>query len=317
MNRRRTEKQTTQPSPIPKSVQNSPPDSVPITTTIEPRVNPNDTTKVQEGQSSVTSVREASAFPKIPPTSHELTAILQFGTTYELVEWLARRLQEVSERTAQEHQDQIMIQKTLRGTLDPQEQQEINRIGRHRNAKNKGEAIQMPPLHEALMEVHKEYAKASRASKYMVDMYKKATTAADLLNAQCTASQAENQRLSKQCRQTEELLKKTREEMLQQETRRLVESEQEWQQIFQQAEDALKQTEARAVLLENRTKTLEDQQHLAQTEFGNQLTEKEDMIRRLRRQSAHQQDEVRHATEQIEELEEYVKIQESYWMTRQ
>ena len=42
---------------------------------------------------------------------------------------------------AQEHQDQIMIQKTLRGTVDAQEQQEIDRIDRQRNAKNKGEAI--------------------------------------------------------------------------------------------------------------------------------------------------------------------------------
>ena len=64
------------------------------------------------------------------------------------------------------------------------------------------------------------------------------------------------------------------------------------------------------MLLENRTKALEDQQHLAQTEFGNQLTEKEDMIRRLWRQSAYQQDEVRQATEKIERLEEYEKIQE-------
>ena len=35
----------------------------------------------------------------------------------------------------------------------------------------------MPPLHEPLVEVHKEYAKASRAAKDMADMYKKATTA--------------------------------------------------------------------------------------------------------------------------------------------
>ena len=62
---------------------------------------------------------------------------------------------------AQEHRDQIMIQKTLRGTVDPQEQQEIDQIGQHRNAKNKGEVIQMPSLHESLVEVHKEYAKAS------------------------------------------------------------------------------------------------------------------------------------------------------------
>ena len=76
----------------------------------------------------------------------------------------------------------------------------------------------------------------------MANMYKKATAAVDMLNAQCTASQAENQRLSKQCRQTEELLKKTKEEMLQQTaTRRPEEYEQDWQQKFQQAEDALKQ----------------------------------------------------------------------------
>ena len=69
------------------------------------------------------------------------------------------------------------------------------------------------------------------------------------------------------------------------------------------------------MLLENQAKTLEEQQHLAQTEFSNQLTEKEDMIRGLRRQSAHQQDEVRHATEQIEELEEYVKIRNRTLLT--
>ena len=151
----------------------------------------------------------------------------------------------------------------------------------------------MPPLHEALVEVHKEYAKASRAAKDMADLYKKAIAAVDMLNVECTASQGENQRLSEQFRQTEEQLKNTREDLLQQETTRWpLESKQELQQKLQQAEDALKQIEARAEILENRTKTLEDQQHSAQIEFGNQLAEKQDMIRRLRRQLAHQQDEV-------------------------
>ena len=93
-----------------------------MTTPTEPPVNSNDTSRVQEGQSLVTLVREATTFPEIPPATHELAAILQFGTSYELVEWLARRLQEVSERMAQEHRDQIMIQKTLRGIVDPQDQ---------------------------------------------------------------------------------------------------------------------------------------------------------------------------------------------------
>ena len=180
-----------------------------------PRVNPNDTTKVQKGQSSITTVREVVGFADIPPIAHELAAILQFGTSYELVEWLARRLQEVSERMAQEHRDQIMIQKSLIGIVEPQEQQEVDRIGRQRNAKNKGEAIQMPPLHEALVEVHREYEKASRAAKDMADLYKKATAASEILNAQCINKQAENQQLSKRLRQTEEQLQKTNKELLQ------------------------------------------------------------------------------------------------------
>ena len=89
----------------------------------------------------------------------------------------------------------------------------------------------MPPLHEALVEVHKEYAKASRAAKDMADMYKTATTATEILNKQCTASQAENQRLSEQLREAEELLKEIKEEVL----HRLDKSVQEWQQKCQQA----------------------------------------------------------------------------------
>ena len=95
--------------------------------------------------------------------------------------------------------------------------------------------------------------------------------------------------------------------------RRPDESIQEWQQKYQQAEEALKQEKEKIVLLESRTKEMEVQQHSTQTEFGNQLREKDNIITGLRRQSAHQQDEVRQAAEQIDELEEYVKIQESYF----
>ena len=88
----------------------------------------------------------------------------------------------------------------------------------------------MPPLHEALVEVHREYAKASWVAKDMADLYKKARATSDILNAQCIATQAENQRLSEQPRQTEEQLKKTNDELLQQaSTRRPLESDQELQ----------------------------------------------------------------------------------------
>ena len=65
-----------------------------------------------------------------------------------------------------------MIQKSLSGVVNLEEQQELDRIGRQHCARNKGEAIQMLPLHEALVEVHRKYEKASRATKDMVDLYK-------------------------------------------------------------------------------------------------------------------------------------------------
>ena len=88
----------------------------------------------------------------------------------------------------------------------------------------------MPPLREALVEVHKEYAKANWEAKDMADLYKKATSASDILNAQCTTTQAKNQQLSEELQQTQEKLKKTMDELLQQaSTRRPLESDQELQ----------------------------------------------------------------------------------------
>ena len=52
--------------------------------------------KIQKGKSSVSTVREAIRFFDISPTAHELAAILRFKTSYELVELLECRLQEVS-----------------------------------------------------------------------------------------------------------------------------------------------------------------------------------------------------------------------------
>ena len=99
------------------------------------------------------------------------------------------------------------------------------------------------------------------------------------LNNQCTASQAENHRLSEQLREKEEIMKKINEEAV----RRPDNSIQEWQQKYQQAEEALKQAKEKAVLLESQTKEMEEQQHSTLTEFGNQLREKDNTITRLRR----------------------------------
>ena len=68
--------------------------------------------------------REVLGLPKLPPTTHELVAIMQFGTSYELVEWLAQRLHEISGLLAQEHKDRIMIQKAMIRAIEHEDQPE-------------------------------------------------------------------------------------------------------------------------------------------------------------------------------------------------
>ena len=40
----------------------------------------------EKGKSSTTATQEVLAIPNIPPAAHEFAAILQFGTSYELVD---------------------------------------------------------------------------------------------------------------------------------------------------------------------------------------------------------------------------------------
>ena len=94
-------------------------------------VNPDVPIETQRGQPSTTIVQEALGFSDIPTATHELVTILQFGTSYELVDWLAKRLAKVSERLAQEHRDRVMILKSLSRILELEEQVEVDRIGRN------------------------------------------------------------------------------------------------------------------------------------------------------------------------------------------
>ena len=41
---------------------------------------------MEKGKASTVSLNEVLGLPDIPPTSHEFVALLQFGTSYELVD---------------------------------------------------------------------------------------------------------------------------------------------------------------------------------------------------------------------------------------
>ena len=66
----------------------------------------------------------------------------------------------------------------------------------------------MPSVHEALVEVHRVYGRASKAPQDMAELYKKATAASDVLSDKCTITQAKKEELSEKLQQTEEKLSK-------------------------------------------------------------------------------------------------------------
>ena len=80
------------------------------------------------------SPREVLKYPNILDTAHELGALLQFGTTYELMEFLATQQINVSQRMAKEHAEQQMIERALTRTAESDDEGPLARVGRQRNA---------------------------------------------------------------------------------------------------------------------------------------------------------------------------------------
>ena len=278
--------------------------NTPVVTEVIKPGNEGVSTQLQQGQSSKVAIREAHGCLDIPPAAHELAAILQFGTSYELVEWLARRLTEVSERLAQEHHDRIMIQKSLRGVLEPQEKAEVEKIGRKRNAQNRGEAIEMPPLHEALVEIHKEYEKARKTASDMADRYKSMTASAEVLKQQFCIIQTENKELKDSLKEWETQV-------------RITTTEKEWQKKLEEAEEARQAETTRANDAVVRIMDLEKQKESMQYSHHKIIEEKEQLIKELQKSLEEAKTANNTYTEQIEEFEKYIVTQESQLAEKQ
>ena len=272
--------------------------NTPVVTEVIKPGNESVSTQLQQGQSSKVAIREAHGCLDIPPAAHELAAILQFGTSYELVEWLARRLTEVSERLAQEHHDRIMIQKSLRGVLEPQEKAEVEKIGRKRNAQNRGEAIEMPPLHEALVEIHREYEKARKAANDMAERYKNISASAEVLKRQFCNVQTENEELKESLRQSETQTRSTASEL-------------ELQQKLEESHKAQQAETTRANNAEFRAKELEKQLESIKNGKDKVLEEKDQLIKKLQKNLEEAKSANQTYTEQIDEFEKYIVSQES------
>ena len=89
---------------------------------------------------------EVMAYPEIPDVAHEFAARLQFGTTFEVMEFLARQQIKLSQRMADEHAEMQMIQRTLSGTTEREDEHALYKIGRMWNADEGRIGIELPPL---------------------------------------------------------------------------------------------------------------------------------------------------------------------------
>ena len=74
-----------------------------------------DTTR---GKGPLIPDNEIMAYPAFPNVAHEFAARLRFGTTFELMEFLAQQQLTLTQRMADEHADMQMIQCALVGTVE-------------------------------------------------------------------------------------------------------------------------------------------------------------------------------------------------------
>ena len=108
------------------------------------------TTQSQWRKSVLTSKSEVLAYPNILDMAHEFGALLQFGTTYKLMEFLVTQQIKVSQRMTEEHAEQQMMERALTHTAESEDEEPLAKVGRKRNAGVRRVGIELPPLNTAL-----------------------------------------------------------------------------------------------------------------------------------------------------------------------
>ena len=70
------------------------------------------------GKGTLIPDNEVMAYPEILDVVHEFAPLLQFGTTFEVMKFLAGQQMKLSQRMVEEHTEMQMIQCVLAGTGD-------------------------------------------------------------------------------------------------------------------------------------------------------------------------------------------------------
>ena len=93
-------------------------------------------------------------------------ALLQHGTTYELIDFLARLQVVTTTRMAQEHAEQQVIERALDNEPASDDELKLQKVGRKRATKKRHTRIDLPKLNTVLGETYWELDRATCAAKY-------------------------------------------------------------------------------------------------------------------------------------------------------
>ena len=74
------------------------------------------TSDTVRGKGTLIPEKEVMAYPEIPDVVHEFATRLQFGSTFDVMEFLAEQQIKLSQRMVDEHAEMQMIHCALAGT---------------------------------------------------------------------------------------------------------------------------------------------------------------------------------------------------------
>ena len=123
--------------------------------------------KIEHGQKMQISEDEVLGYKDLPAEAYEFSALLLLGTTFELVDFLARAQVVAAARMAEEHAETKMIQRALLGEIQPKDDRALQKIGRKKQAKHVALLMEVPELNTALIEAYRDLDRSMRAPKHM------------------------------------------------------------------------------------------------------------------------------------------------------
>ena len=121
----------------------------------------------EKDQASRVSVDDVFTLRDMLAESFELGALLHHGTTYELIDFLAKLQVATANRMAQEHAEKQVIQRALDNEPASDDEPKLQKVGRKRGTKKQRTRIELLELNMVLVETYKELDHATRATKDM------------------------------------------------------------------------------------------------------------------------------------------------------